>query len=218
MHWTADVLTRAACHFAGGARLAMALGEYRESDGIELLCTDIPGYRLLRNAIRQHSLGCILRQPLPLLREVRADRYGIRTFLDIDGQPLRFEIVADWRIPLAAPADCAARVPELDRVSCFAGKFLANTDRWRAPSGHGRDLVDLAFMAQGWGHEGAQSGLVRAHHAYGDVALDALAGAVRQMEGDPEHRRRCSRDLGVRDGRTLREGLRALYRLWSDYR
>ena len=214
----ADVLTRAACYFADGTRIAMALGEYRESADIDFLCANMSGYRLLRNTIRQNTLGSILREPLPLLREVRADRYGIRTFLDIDGQPLKFEIVAEGRIPLVAAADSATRVPELDEVSCFAEKFLANADRWADPAIHGRDLVDLAFMAKGWGYETAQSGLVRAHRAYGDVALDALAGAARKMEDDPEHRRRCTHALGVSDGRTLREGLRTLHRLSSDYR
>ena len=214
----ADVLTRAACYFAGGTRIAMALGEYRESADLDFLCADMSGYRLLRNTVRQNTLGSILREPLPLLREVRADRYGIRTFLDIDGQPLKIEIVVEGRIPLAAAEGSATRVPELDQVSCFAEKFLANADRWADPAIYGRDLVDLAFMAKGWSYEAAQSGLVRAHHAYGDVALDALVRAARKMEDDPEHRRRCTRTLGVSDVRTLREGLRTLHRLWSDYR
>ena len=89
MPFDADFLARARCYFGGGTRIAMALGEYRESADIDFLCADSTGYGLLRNTIRQNSLGSILKTPLPLLREVRADRYGIRTFLDVDESTTR---------------------------------------------------------------------------------------------------------------------------------
>ena len=74
----ADFLTQARCYFGGGTRIAMALGEYRESADIDFLCADGAGYGLLRNAIRQNSLGAILKSPLPLLREPSgSDQYNL---------------------------------------------------------------------------------------------------------------------------------------------
>jgi len=70
------------CWFGGGTRIVLELGEYRESEDVDFLCASAPGYRALRSAIDDRSLGKITAKPLALLREVRADRYGIRTVLE----------------------------------------------------------------------------------------------------------------------------------------
>ena len=81
------------------------------------------------------------------MRDVRADMYGIRTFLSVGNQPIKLEIIVEGRMPLAS--DTAGRFPVaiLDRTSCIAEKLLAHADRGRDDSTHARDLVDLAFMA-----------------------------------------------------------------------
>lgn len=78
---SSELLERTACYFGGGTRIVLELGEYRESPGVDFLCADLSGYRELRNQVTNESLGDIfVRQPT-LLREVRADMYGIRTFI-----------------------------------------------------------------------------------------------------------------------------------------
>ncbi|GAB2878015.1 hypothetical protein GCM10027277_54270 [Pseudoduganella ginsengisoli] len=64
------------------------------------------GYRALRNTITNASLGDILTQPVELAREVRADRYGIRTFVRVDGTPIKFEIVSEGRIDICTLKSC----------------------------------------------------------------------------------------------------------------
>ena len=85
-----DLLVQAKCFFAGGAAIAMSLGEYRTSVDIDFLCADAQGYRFLRNAVGGNSLGPLLREGaegIALAREIRTDQSKILTVLDVDGLP-----------------------------------------------------------------------------------------------------------------------------------
>ena len=103
----------------------LELDEYRESLDIDFLCADKKGYRALRSTISHNSLGAICPGNLQLLREVRADMYGIRTFFEVDDQPVKFEIIIEGRIPLAGESIQDIPFESLSHVSCFAEKFLA---------------------------------------------------------------------------------------------
>lgn len=206
----ADFLAHARCYFGGGTRIALALAEYRESADIDLLCADREGYRALRSTITSKSLGRIVRGPLVLAREVIADRYGIRTFVQVDQEKIKFEIVSEGRIGIAGGVEPGCPVPVLAPVSCFAEKFLANADRWNDESFLGRDVIDLAFMAAAWNPADAATGLAQAREAYGKVVDDALKKAVRAMSERKDYLKRCTIGLGVGDMRTLARGLRAL--------
>src|SRR5262245_7769857 len=84
----AAFLDRTHCYFGGGTRLVLELDEYRESQDVDFLCSDARTYREIRAGISQQSLGALLRKSsagVSLLREVRADHYGIRTVLAVDG-------------------------------------------------------------------------------------------------------------------------------------
>ena len=206
----AQYLVDACCYFGGGTRMVLSLGEYRQSADIDFLCADIAGYRKLRNTITQSSLGAILKSPISLAREVRADRYGIRTFMELDGEPVKFEIISEGRIRLDADQAAELPVPSLDAVSCFAEKFLANADRWADQSVLSRDIIDIAFMIRGWGGDAALAGLRRAAEAYGKVVVESTGKAIGVLEGRPEYFRRCLSELAISDGRVLRSGLRRL--------
>ena len=133
----AKALARANCLFGGGTRIALELNEYRESEDMDFICCDITGYRSLRASIGEHSLGELMpkaKSGVSLLRNVRADQYGIRTILSVDGEPVKFEIILEARIQVAAATLKEISVPVLDHVSCFAEKWLANADRWNDKS------------------------------------------------------------------------------------
>ena len=206
----ARYLADTCCYFGGGTRMVLSLGEYRQSADIDFLCADLAGYRKLRNTITQSSLGAILKSPITLAREVRADRYGIRTFMELNGEPVKFEIISEGRIRLDADPATELPVPSLDAVSCFAGKFLANADRWADQSVLSRDIIDIAFMIRGWGGDAAVAGLRRAADAYGEVVFKSTRKAIGALEGKPEYYRRCLSELAISDGRALRSGLRRL--------
>lgn len=201
-------LARAQCFFGGGTRLVLALDEYRESADIDFLCANREGYRALRSTVSDTSLGRIAKPGLKLAREVIADRYGIRTFLDVGGEKLKLEIILEGRIGLSGGAESGLPVPALDAASCCAEKFLANADRWGDESVLGRDAIDLAFMAARWGREPLRAGLATATEAYGEVvAGDAKRAATKMLER-ADWRRRCVAALSLTDTRTLLAGLR----------
>lgn len=203
-------LGRAQCFFGGGTRIVLALDEYRESADIDFLCASREGYRTLRATVGDRSLGSIGRARLKFAREVIADRYGIRTVLEVAGEKLKFEIILEARIDISGGAVKELPVPALDAVSCCAEKFLANADRWNDESALGRDVIDLAFMAVRWGREPLRAGLAIATGAYGKVAAaDAKRAAARMLER-VDWRRRCVMALSLTDTRTLLSGLRLL--------
>ena len=203
-------LGKAKCYFSGGTRIAMALGEFRESADIDLLCADREGYRALRSTVTDKSLGAIVGGKLPLAREVIVDRYGIRSFVQVGGEKIKFEIVSEARIEIAGGVEPAFPVPVLAPVSCFAEKFLANADRWNDEAFLGRDVIDLAFMILAWSPAEAEAGFEQARDAYGKVVSVALKRAVRTMSERKDTMRRCVAGLMVDDVRSLARGLRKL--------
>jgi hypothetical protein len=197
------------CWFGGGTRIVLELGEYRESEDAAFLCASADGYRALRSAISERSLGRIAARPLALEREVRADRYGIRTVLGVGEAKLKFEIVLEARIALDGAAVAGIQVACLDRASCFAEKLLANADRWRDDAVLSRDVIDLAFMLENWDRKDAIAGAVRARGAYGNVVDRSLREAAQRLLDAEAHRKRCIAALRVVNLKTLTAGLRS---------
>jgi hypothetical protein len=200
------------CWFGGGTRIVLELGEYRESEDIDFLCSHPAGYRALRSTVSERSLGRIVARPLALAREVRADRYGIRTVLEVDTAPLKFEIVLEGRVGLVGTRAGPFGVPCLSYADCFAEKLLANADRWSDDAVLSRDIIDLAFMIEGWGKSDAIAGAARARAAYGEVIDRALGDAAQHLLDAEQHRKRCIASLRVVNIKTLTAGLRKLAR------
>lgn len=165
-----DLLTRAKCYFGGGTAIALKLGEYRESVDIDFLCSDMVGYRLLRNTITPPTLGAVLRSPVRHLRDVRTQRDKISTFLEIDNVPVKIEFVMEARIDISGAFDPELGVPLLSREDMYAEKLLANTDRVMDRSQMSRDLIDLAMMIKAWGPIPSAS-LKKAEAAYGQAVF-----------------------------------------------
>jgi hypothetical protein len=185
----ANFLLRNGCFFGGGTAIVLALDEYRESVDIDFLCASRDGYRELRNTITNASLGAIFASPVELVREVRADRYGIRTFLLSDGVPVKFEVVSEGRIHVGGHIDPATGVPTLCRTDMYAEKLLANADRYNDKAVASRDIIDLAMMIGHWGRipDEAWEKVRKAYGASADHAYDAAVGLV----GNRAHLARC---------------------------
>lgn len=203
-------LARARCYFAGGTRIVLELGEYRESRDIDFLCSDRDGYRLLRETLSGTSLGSVLKSEVSLAREVRGDQYGIRTFMENNGIRLKFEIVHEARIDVEGVRVAGIPVDCLTRKHCFAEKLLANADRGLDASTLSRDIVDLAFMIKGWQKEDADAGLALAKEAYGGSILRSLASVTKKMRQDKSYRNRCVEGLAITDTKTMTAGLKRL--------
>ncbi|MCC6472256.1 MAG: nucleotidyl transferase AbiEii/AbiGii toxin family protein [Burkholderiales bacterium] len=208
----AGFLAGSGCYFGGGTQLAMSHGEYRESRDMDLLVSSRAGFRAIRETISQTSLGSLFRKPVPLAREVRADRDALRTFLRESPaeEALKFEVLFEARLDLAGALDPALGVPVLAPEYGLAEKLLANADRGLDRVYRSRDLVDLAFVSLRVEEATLRQASRLAREAYGNAVARALAETLRMVELDARYRDQCIRDLGVTDPKTLREGLTKL--------
>lgn len=204
-----DLLEQAGCFFGDDTAIILALGEYRESVNVEFLCASAEGYRLLRNTVREDSLGALLTRPVPHVREVRASRYSVSTFLEVDGAPVRVEFMWEARIEISGACDADLSVPVLSRVDMYAEKLLANADRGSDRAVWSRDIIDLAMMIKHWGEIPVEA-WDKARAAYGDHVVRAyerscericdrryLADCLRAMHMDSDRVDRLPHVLGV---------------------
>jgi hypothetical protein len=194
----AELLAEARCYFGGGTAIVLLLGEYRESIDIDFLCADRAGYRTLRAATWGKGLPGLLKPAarLDALRDLQADQYGIRTRIEVDRVPIRFEIVREARIELAGAIRPELGVPVLSREDMYAEKLLANADRWHDTAVLNRDIIDLSMMIARWGPI-PQVAWTKARDAYGTVADDAYGRAVDRIR-DLAWLRTCMDGLGMR--------------------
>ena len=178
----ADVLRQTQCYFGGGTAISMQLGEYRKSVDIDFLIRNEDGYRWLRNEVSERSFGSLFRKAPVIVGSsgIRADRYGIRALLDVEGTALKLDIVSEGRIALQGQEVEAIPVPVLNRDCLFAEKLLANADRWASPETHSRDVIDLAYMVDAWGAI-PTAAFDAARRAYGPSIDVALAKAIERI-------------------------------------
>jgi hypothetical protein len=190
----ADVLAANACLFGGGTAMALRYGEYRESIDIDFLVSSLDGYRQLRQRLTgQGGVGALARpgQVLQAVREMRADQYGLRTMLRVDGIDIKFEIVLEGRFELQAPGadDRLCGVATLTPLDMATSKLLANSDRWRDDAVLSRDLIDLAMMRPG--KAVLRQALAKAHAAYGDSVQADLDKAIEDLRLRPHRLDLC---------------------------
>lgn len=196
-----DLLQDTQCLFGGGTAIALQLNEFRLSTDIDFICSSHEGYRKLRSLIGQFSLtglAPLFNQPTQQLREVRADRYGIRSVLDVDGVPIKFEVVREDRISLDASFHLLHGVPAISRTDAYAEKLLANSDRWADKSVFSRDILDLATMIHAWGDIPSEA-ISKACSAYGPTIAKDLVSAANLVLQNGEYRRQCFDQLQIEE-------------------
>ena len=190
----ADLLVANACLFGGGTAMALRHGEYRESVDIDFLTSDLSGYRALRQRLTgPGGINAITRPQTPLeqLREMRADQYGVRTLLGVDGVAIKFELILEGRIALAPPGpdDRICGVATLTPLDMATSKLLANADRWADDSVLCRDLIDLAMMQPA--KRLLQLAVAKAKQAYGDSIDSSLLKAIEALRARPQRLDHC---------------------------
>ena len=196
----ADALLANACLFGGGTAMALRFGEYRESVDIDFLVSRVDGYRQLRQPLMgPEGLRAITRpgQVLNPSREMRADQYGVRTLLQVDGADIKLEIVLEARIELEAPGpdDRLCGVATLTLLDMATSKLLANSDRWRDDAVLSRDLIDLAMMAPP--KKLLRRAIDKARAAYGDAVVVDLAKAIENLRERPHRLDQCMKAMAM---------------------
>jgi hypothetical protein len=195
------VLKEHSCLFGGGTAIALRFGEYRESVDIDFLVSDVPHYRNMRQLLTgPDGINAILlpgKPRLDQLRSIRSDQYGIRTMLSVAGQPIKFEIVLEGRILLAAPteSDTICGIPVLTTLDMAASKLLANSDRWADDGVFSRDLIDLAMMKPGLPL--LRQAITKAGTAYGQAVRTDLEKAIQQLQQRRGWLERCMQAMAM---------------------
>lgn len=197
----AQVLRAQGCLFGGGTCIALRYGEYRESVDIDFLVSDPSGYRQLRQMLTGiEGLAPIVRagaMPLVALREIRADQYGIRTQVQMDGHAIKLEIVREARIALDAPGvtDVVCGVGTLTLLDLAASKLLANSDRHMDDGVFSRDLIDLAMLPIRL--PALRDALRKAEQAYGSAVSRDLARAIDRLQQREGRLERCMQVMAI---------------------
>lgn len=193
----APFLREAECWFAGGTAVSLRCGEYRLSYDIDFLCATREGYRALRERLFHEGLRGFFTRDVEVVRDARADRYGIRAVLRVDGAPLKLEMVSEGRISLSGVADPALPVARLSDEDLVAEKLLANSDRFLDDSALGRDALDLLLLDHELGELPAHA-WEKARAAYGDSVDRAFERALQRLRDRPELVQRAIQMLDVR--------------------
>lgn len=193
----AAFLREAECWFAGGTAVSLRCGEYRVSHDVDFLCATREGYRALRERVFHEGLRGFFTADVEVVREVRADRYGIRAVVRVGGAPLKFEIVREGRIALAGTADPDLPVARLTDEDLVAEKLLANADRFLDDSALARDVLDLVVLAHHLGELPAAA-WEKARAAYGDSVDEAFRRALQRLRDRPALVERALETMDVR--------------------
>ncbi|MEZ5477745.1 MAG: nucleotidyl transferase AbiEii/AbiGii toxin family protein [Thiolinea sp.] len=208
----ARFLTQHNICFGGGTRIALELDEYRESVDIDLLCPNKDAYRAVREQVTNTSLGALVRQSFEYVREIRADRYAVRTFLKLEDTLVKLEIVScdEYRLMMGSDPSLFP-LPYLSRESCFMTKLLANADRALAPPF--KDVFDLVAMYLSWG-EIPSKAWQEAERQYGSVPRKALLKSLEDMLARPALYLERAADMKMKPDwaqRIVKEGAQCLY-------
>jgi hypothetical protein len=151
--------------------------------------------------------------PLVQVKEVRADQYGIRTLLRVADLPIKFEIVLEGRIQLAAPTakDEVCGIATLSALDMATSKLLANSDRWADDGVFNRDVIDLAMMKPSLAL--LRQALLKAHGAYGDAIRQDLDKSLLRLQNRPGWLERCMQAVAMVEPKAVVwQRLRALRR------
>lgn len=204
----AGLFHKVGAYFGGGTLITLSKGEFRFSKDIDFMCPVGKGYRLLRTIVADSNSkpSVLFRQTdsLTFPRDIKADQYGIRFPVFLNGEPIKFEIIAEARIQLEPAAKYPwTDLPCLSVVDRFAEKLLANADRGMDESIQSRDLIDLAAMRVDKSIPPAA--IEKAENAY--PVLDPLKNSLAKFQQSESYRNKCFSALEIHDRPTILDGL-----------
>jgi len=172
-----SLLAQHHCFFAGGTAIALLYGEYRISVDMDFLVSNIESYRRLRLLVKENGLKAICRAAPLKSEDIFTDQYGVRTWIIVGENRIKFEIVFESRMQIEPGAgEQLCGVPVLTETDRIATKILANSDRWNDQSVFSRDIIDLAMIHPAKASFG--TALKKATGANGQVTIAHLQRAL----------------------------------------
>lgn len=190
------LLSDSRCLFGGGTAIALLLDEYRESADVDFLCDDRDGFRRLREIVFDSDLDGLFLAPVRKLRDTRSDRDGVRNFIDVDGTPVKLELIQEARIRFEDSDHETCGVATLSVLDLWTEKFLANTDQGLDRSTQHRDAIDLLALQYRYGRPPA-SVLTKAQLAYGDAVARTWTRVCDLLRHDQVRWQECVTSLDV---------------------
>lgn len=194
-----DLLTECACYFGGGTAVSLRCAEPRVSRDVDFLCSSHEGYRLLRQRVFGRGARALFRQDIEPVRELRADRYGVRASIRAGASAIKLELVSEGRIELEGVRDPALPVMRLSDDDLVAEKLLANVDRGLDDASLGRDIIDLLLLDEALGGL-PERAFEKARGAYGDAVDRAFDRMRARIRDDAAYRVHCFDALGIDAG------------------
>lgn len=184
-NFSADFFCKHNIIFGGGTRIALELGEFRESVDIDFLCPNKKSYRSIREQVTNISLGCLVREEFKYLRDIRADRDAVRTVIAYQGINIKVEFISCDNYDLSSVIDTTLfPIPFLDHTSCFYTKLLANADRKLIEPF--KDVFDILAMFDNWGPI-PELAIILAEDHYGKkVIIPDLITSLKHMIEKPD--------------------------------
>lgn len=204
----APIFHEVGAQFGGGTLITLLYGEYRWSKDVDFMCPVGPGYRKLRALVIDNhfkpSFFFKKTEHLEFPRDITANQYGIRFLVIAEGEPIKFEIVAEARITLEPPEMFEwTQLPCLCSIDRYTEKLLANADRWADESIESRDLIDLAVMRSVT--EIPNYAIEKAENAY--PVIDPLKKALDKFQNSTNYREKCFEALQIKDPVHILKGL-----------
>jgi len=204
----ASLFYEVGAHFGGGTLITLLHNEYRWSKDVDFICPVGPGYKRLRELVAdsQFKPHFLFRKKdkLEFPRDLTANQYGVRFLIIADGQPIKFEIVAENRIELDEPETFDwTELPCLSEVDRVTEKLLANADRWNDTGIESRDLIDLAVMRKT--RELPTRAIQKAETAY--PVISPLKEALKKFQNLEGYQDKCFNALQIEDRELVLKGI-----------
>ncbi|MEM6612013.1 MAG: nucleotidyl transferase AbiEii/AbiGii toxin family protein [Cyanobacteria bacterium P01_C01_bin.72] len=194
------LLAKSFAYFGGGTLITLEFDEYRWSKDIDFICPiSSSGYKLLRREIFDHGYEVLFTDLTKVeLGRCTTDQYGIRMLVNVAGEAIKAEIIAESRFKLDFPRYFPwSSVPCLSFNDCFTSKLLANSDRYMDDSVDARDLIDLAVLRL----EAviSESAIEKAENAY--EVIRPLKEAIDRFQYRTQFRDQCFDRLQINQDR-----------------
>ncbi len=207
----ASLFYEVGAQFGGGTLITLLHKEYRWSKDVDFICPVGPGYRKLRELVHnnyfQPQFFFSKKDKLEFPKELTADQYGVRFLTIADGQPIKFEIVAENRIELEPPESFEwTELPCLSETDRVTEKLLANADRWNDTSISSRDLIDLAVMRNS--RKLLTRAIEKAETAY--PVISPLKQAIAKFKNSQDYQDKCFNALQIENRELVINGVNLL--------
>lgn len=182
--------------FGGGTRIALEINEFRESIDIDFLCPNKESYKAVREQVTNLSLGSLVKKDFKYIREIRADRYAVRTVIEHKSTAIKLEFVSfdNYKLKWLSNRE-RFPVPFLDHNSCYYTKLLANSDRkLEYPY---KDIMDILAMRAEWGAIPQDAIKLASEHYGRKTVVGSLIDALEHIQNNNEAYFKCATELSI---------------------